>query len=115
MSANCVFCKIIADQAPAQRVYHDDWVTAFRDIHPVAPTHILIVTNRHLDSVNAVTPGDEATLGRLFTVARTLAEQEGIARAGYRLIVNTGPNAGQRVFHIHMHLLGGQPMRHPMG
>jgi histidine triad (HIT) family protein len=112
---DCVFCKIIAGQAPGEIVYRDQWVTAFRDIRPLAPTHILIVPNKHLPSVNEVQAEDEPVLGRLFTVARQLAEQEGIAQSGYRLIVNTGPHSGQMVFHLHMHLLGGQRMRFPMG
>ena len=111
---DCIFCRIIEGQAPGEKVYQDEQVTAFRDIHPVAPTHILIVPNRHLASVNDVTLADEPALGRLFIVARQLAEQEGL-RSGYRLIVNTGPHAGQGVFHLHLHLIGGQRMRHPMG
>ena len=113
--SECIFCKIAAGTARGDIVYQDDLVTAFRDIHPVAPTHILIVPNRHIASVNEVLPEDEPTLGRLFTAARIIAEQEGIASDGYRLIVNTGPHAGQVVFHIHLHLIGGQPMRHRMG
>lgn len=112
---DCIFCRIIAGQAPGEIVYQDDQVTAFRDIHPVAPTHILIVPNRHIASVNEVSAADEALLGHLFTVARHLAEQEGIHQSGYRLIVNTGPHSGQMVYHLHMHLIGGQRMRFPMG
>lgn len=111
----CTFCKIIARQAPAEIMYQDELVTAFRDIHPVAPTHLLIVPNRHLASVNQVEQGDEALLGRLFIIARQLAAQEGVEQTGYRLIVNTGSHAGQAVFHLHMHLIGGQRMRFPMG
>ena len=112
---DCVFCKIIAGSQPAAILYQDELVTAFRDIHPATPTHILIVPNRHLASVNEVKPEDEPALGRLFTVASQLAKQEGIQEAGYRLIINTGPYAGQAVFHLHLHLLGGQHMKHPMG
>lgn len=115
MNAACIFCKIAARQAPAHIVYQDDLVTAFRDIHPVAPTHLLIIPNRHIESVNFVTPEDEPTLGRLFRVARHLAEQEGIAASGYRIIVNTNADGGQTVFHLHMHVIGGQRMRYPMG
>ena len=115
MSENCIFCKIIAGEIPSQRVYSDEMVTAFRDIHPVAPIHILIVPNDHISSVNEVEPEDEGRMGRLFTVARKLAENEGISQTGYRMIVNSGPNAGQEVFHLHLHLLGGQKMRYPMG
>ena len=109
--SDCIFCKIIAGDAPAQRVYEDDRVTAFRDRHPAAPVHILIVPNRHIASVNDLTVDEEPLMGRLFTVARLIAQQEGVAESGYRLIVNTGPDGGQAVFHVHMHLLGGQRVR----
>lgn len=115
MNPTCIFCKIAAGQAKANIVYQDEQVTAFRDIHPVAPTHVLIVPNRHIESVNHASPEDEATLGRLFLVARKVAEAEGIASHGYRLIVNTNADGGQTVFHLHMHLIGGQRMRYPMG
>ena len=111
----CIFCKIVKGQAPATTVYKDDGITAFLDIHPVAPTHILIVPNKHITSVNEILPGDEPLMGQLFTVARKLAEQEGIDKNGYRLIVNTGAHGGQVVYHLHMHLMGGQRMRHPIG
>lgn len=111
----CIFCKIIAGQAPGEILYQDEQVTAFRDIHPVAPTHVLIIPNRHIASVNELTADDEPVIGHLFTVARLLAEQEGIHESGYRLIVNTGPHSGQLVFHLHLHLIGGQRMRYPMG
>ena len=109
----CIFCRIVAGQAPASVVYRDDQVTAFRDAHPIAPTHILIVPNRHIDSVNELAPEDEALAGHIFTVARLIAVQEGIARAGYRLMINTGSEGGQSIFHLHAHLMGGQRMRFP--
>jgi histidine triad (HIT) family protein len=112
---DCIFCKIVARQAPAREVYRDDQVTAFHDIHPAAPTHILIIPNRHIPSVNDLIPEDEPLVGHLFTIASQLAKQEGIAESGYRLIINTGADAGQAVFHLHLHLLGGQRMRFPMG
>lgn len=112
---NCIFCRIIAGEAPGEILYQDERVTAFRDIHPVAPTHVLIVPNNHLASVNEMTGEDEATLGHLFTVARLVAEQEEIQDSGYRLIINTGPHAGQVIHHLHMHLIGGQRIRYPMG
>jgi len=115
MSTNCIFCKIVSGEIPSQKVYSDEWVTAFRDIHPVAPIHILIVPNKHIASVNEIEPQDETRMGHMLTVARKLAEEENISQAGYRLIVNSGPYAGQEVFHLHMHLLGGQKMRYPMG
>ena len=115
MTNSCVFCKIVSNEAKATIVYRDDQATAFRDIHPAGPTHILIVPNKHIESVSTLEPEDEPLIGHLFTVARKLAEQEGIAKGGYRLITNTGPNGGQTVFHLHLHLIGGQTMRYPMG
>ncbi len=115
MSGDCIFCKIVSGEIPSTGVYKDGLVTAFRDIHPAAPTHILIVPNKHLASINELEEQDESLVGHLFTVARKLAEQEKIKDSGYRLIVNTGPNAGQEVFHLHLHLLGGHHMRYPMG
>jgi histidine triad (HIT) family protein len=115
MTDSCIFCKIVSNEAQATILYRDEQVTAFRDRHPVAPTHILIVPNRHIESVGMLEPEDEPLVGHIFTVARKLAEQEGIARAGYRLITNTGANGGQTVFHLHVHLIGGQRMKYPMG
>ncbi|MBN2147865.1 MAG: histidine triad nucleotide-binding protein [Anaerolineales bacterium] len=112
---DCAFCKIIAGQQPGKIVYQDESITAFQDIHPAAPVHILIVPNQHIGSVNEATAEHVAVLGKLFTVARQIAEQEGIQQSGYRLIVNTGPDSGQVVFHLHMHLLGGRHMRYPVG
>ncbi|NOY98241.1 MAG: histidine triad nucleotide-binding protein [Chloroflexi bacterium] len=108
---SCIFCKIISDEAPADILYRDERVTAFRDIHPIASTHILIVPNKHIVSVNEVTPEDETLLGYLFTIAKEIAKQENVAESGYKLIVNTGPDAGQVVFHLHMHLIGGRRIR----
>ncbi len=115
MSDSCIFCKIVSKEASAEIVYRDEQATAFRDMHPVAPTHILIVPNQHIESVGTLEVEDEPLMGYLFTVARKLAEEEGISKGGYRLITNTGANGGQTVFHLHVHLIGGQRMRHPMG
>jgi histidine triad (HIT) family protein len=115
MSDACIFCKIVSGEIKGNIVHRDDQATAFRDIHPAAPTHILIVPNRHIDSVNALEGGDEQLMGHLFTVAGQLARSEGIDQTGYRMIVNAGPDGGQTVFHLHVHLIGGQPMKHPMG
>ena len=103
-----IFSKIIRREIPAEILYQDDLVTAFRDIHPQAPTHVLIVPNKIIPTVNDVTPEDELMLGRLFTVARKIAEQEGIAENGYRLLVNCNRDGGQEVYHLHMHILGGR-------
>jgi histidine triad (HIT) family protein len=107
----CVFCKILSSESPAKILLRDDLVTAFRDIHPIASTHILIITNRHIDSVNELEAGDEALMGHMVMVAKQLAEQEGLAERGYRLIINTGAHAGQSVFHLHLHLIGGRLAR----
>jgi len=113
--STCTFCKIISGQAPSKKLYQDELVTAFRDIHPVAPTHVLIVPNKHIASVNELTPQDEQVIGHLYTIARQIAEQEGIDQSGYRLIINTGYDGGQVIYHLHLHLIGGQRMRYPMG
>lgn len=105
-----IFSKIIAGEIPADIVYQDDKVTAFRDIDPQAPTHILIIPNKEIPTVNDVTPEDEQVLGHLFIVAKQIAEQQGIAASGYRLLINCGGDAGQEVFHLHMHLLGGRKL-----
>jgi histidine triad (HIT) family protein len=112
---DCIFCKIIAGQASGEIRYQDKLVTAFRDIHPVAPVHILIVPNKHIATINDLVPEDERLIGHMFTTAQQLAAQENIDRSGYRLIINTGPHGGQVVYHLHLHLIGGQRMRHPMG
>lgn len=105
-----IFSKIISGEVPATIVYQDDLVTAFRDIHPVAPVHILIVPNAEIPTVNDLTEADERVAGRLFLAARKIAEQEGIAESGYRLIVNCNRDGGQEVYHLHMHLVGGRRM-----
>ncbi len=103
-----IFARIIAGQAPATIIYQDELVTAFKDIHPLAPVHILIVPNKEIATVNDVTPDDEAMLGRMFTAARKIAQAMGIAESGYRLLVNCRDDAGQEVYHLHMHLVGGR-------
>jgi histidine triad (HIT) family protein len=112
---NCIFCKIVSGEAYGHKLYQDELVTAFRDIHPVAPTHVLVVPNKHIISVNDLTLEDEPLIGHLFMTARQIAKLEGVDRTGYRLIVNTGAHAGQAVFHLHLHVIGGQRMRFPMG
>jgi histidine triad (HIT) family protein len=115
MTDSCIFCKIVSEEAKAEIVYRDEQVTAFRDIHPVAPTHLLLVPNKHIESVGTLEREEEQLMGHLFTVARKLAEEEGISKGGYRMITNTGTNGGQTVYHLHVHLIGGQRMRYPMG
>jgi histidine triad (HIT) family protein len=105
-----IFEKIIAGEIPATIVHQDDRVTAFRDISPQAPVHVLIIPNKPIPTVNDVTEADEATLGRMFVVARKIAAAEGIADNGFRLIVNCNRDGGQVVYHLHMHLVGGEPL-----
>lgn len=112
--SECTFCRVVQGETSSHVVYQDEDVTAFHDLHPRAPVHILIVPNRHIVGAAQVEPEDAALLGKLFVVARRLAEQEGIVN-GYRLVVNNGPLAGQSVFHLHMHLLGGRPLGWPPG
>ena len=104
----CVFCSIIEKKAPARIVYEDETIVVFHTINPIAPVHLLIVPKKHIDSVNLVEPEDETLMGHMFSVARKLAEDTGVARTGYRLITNTGADGGQSVNHIHMHLIGGK-------
>ena len=108
---NCLFCKIVDGSAPADVLHRDEYVTVFRDIHPAAPTHVLIVPNRHIASINDLEESDAALMGRLLVAAKQVAAREEIAESGYRLIVNTGPHSGQVVFHLHLHLIGGRPLR----
>ncbi len=110
MASNCIFCKIIAGTAPAEILYRDDEAVAFRDIRPAAPVHILIVPIKHIASVNELNAKDEGLVGHLFTIACQVAGQAGIRQTGYRCILNTGPDSGQAVFHLHLHVLGGRPM-----
>lgn len=105
-----IFSKIIRKEIPAEIVYQDEFVTAFRDIAPQAKTHILIIPNKIIPTVNDVTIDDEIILGKLFTTAAKIAAKEGIAEDGYRLIINCNKHGGQEVFHIHMHLVGGEPL-----
>lgn len=112
---DCIFCKIVAGEIPSEKVYESEVVTAFRDINPVAPTHILIIPNEHIEDNNDFSVEDEPIAGKMFTIVRELAEKEGIAEDGYRLILNTGPHGHQEIQHLHLHLIGGQSMQHPMG
>lgn len=105
-----IFSKIVRKEIPTELLYQDDLVTAFRDIAPQTKTHILIIPNKLIPTVNDVEVEDELALGRLFTVAKKLAQQEGIDENGYRLIMNCNKHGGQEVYHIHMHLVGGQPL-----
>jgi histidine triad (HIT) family protein len=115
MDPNCIFCKIVAGDLPADKVYADEHITVFRDIHPLAPVHLLIIPNKHLASTNDLSASDSDAAARMLTVLPELAEKEKIAASGYRLIMNTGADGRQEVPHMHLHMLGGQRMKHSMG
>lgn len=112
---DCLFCRIAEGEIPAEVVHSGPDVMAFRDIHPQAPTHILIIPRKHIPSVSELAADDAGLMGKLFLTAKRLAKEEGIDEEGYRMVVNAGPGAGQTVFHIHLHLLGGRGMGWPPG
>ena len=111
----CVFCRIVAGEIPADIVYQDKELIAFRDIHPQAPTHILIIPKSHIASLTESTTKQQALMGRLIFLAKELAEKEGISASGYRLSVSCGADGGQLVPHIHFHLLGGRKLDDMLG
>lgn len=113
--SECVFCRIVSGQAEGDIIYQDEEITAFRDINPQAPQHILIVPNHHISSLNHAREGDAPLLGQMVILARELALREGLAERGYRLVLNCGPEAGQSIYHLHLHLLGGRPLGWPPG
>lgn len=112
---DCLFCKIASGEIPSTIVYADDRVIGFRDINPGAPTHVLIIPRRHVPGVSAPEAEDGPLLAAMVSAANAVARQEGIAESGYRLVFNVGPDAGQSVFHIHLHVLGGRPLGWPPG
>lgn len=112
---SCIFCRIIQSKVPAKMAYRDDQCIAIWDVNPQAPTHLLILPNQHLASVAEMTAADETLMGHLLRVASDLAQAEGVGATGYRLVINTGPQAGQSVFHLHIHLLGGRTLGWPPG
>ncbi len=114
MTTDCLFCSIASGDVPAATVHEDDEVIAFRDIQPRAPTHLLVIPRRHIASVRELTADDGQLIARLFEVVRQLADDAGLD-AGYRVVTNVGPDAGQSVEHLHLHLLGGRAMGWPPG
>lgn len=110
-----LFQKIIKREIPADIVHETDAVLAFRDINPQAPVHVLIIPKEHVRTINDIEPEHEALVGKLFTAAKEIAAQENIAEEGYRVVMNCNGAAGQTVFHIHLHLLGGRPLAWPPG
>ena len=115
LDPNCLFCKIIEKQIPAKILHEDDYAIAFDDINPKAPVHTLIVPKKHITDIHSITVSDREVIGHLFFVARTLASQKGLEKNGYRMVINNGRDAGQTVFHIHLHLLAGRSFSWPPG
>ena len=113
--ADCLFCKIVAKQLPARVVREDADTVAFEDVNPQAPTHVLVIPRKHIATTNDLAPEDEALVGKLFRAAATIARDRGIDRSGYRVVMNANRDAGQTVFHIHQHVLGGRVMTWPPG
>jgi len=111
----CIFCDIVSDKNKATIVFEDDKAIAFKDLNPQAPYHILIIPRKHIATLNDITPSDEPLIGHLFSIARTLAAKEGFDASGYRTVFNCNKNAGQVVFHLHLHLLGGRLFHWPPG
>ena len=111
----CLFCKILNREIPASIVYEDDRVLAFNDVNPQAPTHVLVIPKRHITSLSDLQPEDDALIGELVRRAATIADERGIAASGFRTVFNTNREAGQTVFHIHLHVLGGRGLAWPPG
>lgn len=112
---NCLFCKIAAKEIPSKPAYEDETYYAFHDINPGAPTHILIIPRKHIRTLNDIEPGDEQLVGGMFTVAKKIAADAGIAEPGYRTVINCNLQAGQSVWHLHLHVLGGRSLKWPPG
>jgi histidine triad (HIT) family protein len=111
----CLFCRIASGEIPSSKVYEDDEVFAFNDINPQAPLHVLVIPRRHIATTNDLAAGDDALVGTLVRRAAAIAAEKGYAARGYRTVVNCNAEAGQTVFHVHVHLLAGRPMRWPPG
>jgi histidine triad (HIT) family protein len=114
-NADCLFCRIAAGQIPATIVHEHDAVVAFRDIHPQAPVHVLVIPRAHIAGISGATPADARLLGECLLVAREVAVAEGLADRGWRLVINSGADAGETVPHLHVHLIGGRPLGWPPG
>ena len=112
---DCLFCKIINGDIPSEKVYEDEYVYAFNDISPTAPVHILIVPKKHISTINDIEDNDAELIGRIYLAAKKIAKEKGIAEDGYRVVTNCNSMAGQTVFHIHYHLIGGRELGWPAG
>lgn len=113
--SDCIFCKIIAGEIPSTPLFEDDHLIAFEDINPAAPVHVLVVPRRHIATIDDAVDGDAGLLGDMVLTARRIAAEKDLSGSGYRLVFNTHAGAGQTVFHIHLHLLGGRPFSWPPG
>lgn len=113
--SDCIFCRIVAGDIPAEVVYNEGEVMVFRDLNPQAPQHLLAIPHKHISTINDVDPADAAVMGKLFVAAKAVAEQENFAEDGYRTVMNCGVNAGQSVFHVHLHILAGRAFSWPPG
>jgi histidine triad (HIT) family protein len=111
----CLFCKMVTREIPAGILFEDDDLLAFSDIKPVAPTHALVIPKRHIQSLNEAAPEDAELLGKLLLAAKRAAHEAGLSASGWRVVINSGPDAGQSVFHVHAHVLGGRNMAWPPG
>jgi histidine triad (HIT) family protein len=113
--SDCIFCKIAGGEIPAEKVFENDVVVGFRDLNPQAPVHVLVIPKKHISTLNDLTTEDQPIVGAMFKAAAEIAADEGFAESGYRTVINCNEAGGQTVFHIHLHLLGGRPMRWPPG
>ena len=107
---NCIFCKIINREIPSSIIYEDEEIIAFKDIHPVAPVHILVIPKKHIESINNIKQEDEKTVGRIYSIIKQIAKEQGIHEKGYRVVVNCGEDGGQEVQHLHFHIIGGRKL-----
>ena len=107
---NCLFCKIVKGEIPSTKVYEDDEILAFRDINPLAPVHVLVISKKHISSLVELQPEDEAIVGKIYTIINKIARQENIFESGFRVVVNCGEDGGQEVKHLHFHLIGGKKL-----
>jgi histidine triad (HIT) family protein len=115
MEQDCLFCRIVAGEIPSDIIYQDERSIAFRDTNPQAPVHVLVIPREHMESLDEASQKDEAMLGHLLRVAARVANEQGLSESGYRTVINTGAGAGQSVFHLHVHVLGGRSMNWPPG
>jgi len=115
LEPNCIFCKIIEKKMPSKTVYEDNLVTAFEDVNPQAPVHLLVVPKKHIPEIHSMTEADKDLIGHLFLTAKKIANDVGLDSKGYRMVINNGAGAGQTVFHIHLHILSGRRFSWPPG